>query len=113
MACGPLCSAFMMIITLWGLIFLGIVGVLFQQESVGLMADLPGEDAKNSVEVTTPAPQPGVTTESPEGQWEHHGRGELKDKYKKNAMNCWIAAGAHGVTFVLAFGRFMMVKNRL
>lgn len=38
---------------------------------------------------------------------------KIKSDYKDTSMNVWYAAAAHGVTFVLAFGRFMMVKNRL
>lgn len=87
--------------------------MLFQQESVGLIADLPGASAKSSAEGTTPAPQPGVTTELPTEHFKNQEQHEIESKFKDNAMNVWYAAAAHAVTFVLAVIRFMMVKNRL
>uniref|UniRef100_A0A914VDE7 Uncharacterized protein n=1 Tax=Plectus sambesii TaxID=2011161 RepID=A0A914VDE7_9BILA len=111
MVCGPLCSACMMFTCLWGAIFLGIVGLLFQQESVGLIADLPGGGAKdtNPDTVTTQAP----TTDGTARERVLQEQAKLRDDFKNTAMNVWIAAAAHAVTFVLAVGRFMMVKNRL
>ncbi|WKY03288.1 hypothetical protein Q1695_004771 [Nippostrongylus brasiliensis] len=46
MACGPKCMAFMMLMSIWGIIFLSILGGLYYNQSVGLFEDLPDEDKK-------------------------------------------------------------------
>ncbi|VDM55577.1 unnamed protein product [Angiostrongylus costaricensis] len=46
MVCGPKCMAFMIFMSIWGTIFLSIVGALYYNESVGLFEDMPKGDPK-------------------------------------------------------------------
>ncbi|KAK6043004.1 hypothetical protein COOONC_19491 [Cooperia oncophora] len=44
MACGPKCMAFLIFMSIWGIIFLAILGGLYYNQSVGLFEDIPDED---------------------------------------------------------------------
>ncbi|KIH49438.1 hypothetical protein ANCDUO_07117 [Ancylostoma duodenale] len=44
MACGLKCMAFLIFMSIWGIIFLSILGGLYYNQSVGLFENLPKED---------------------------------------------------------------------
>ncbi|KHJ94757.1 hypothetical protein OESDEN_05306 [Oesophagostomum dentatum] len=46
MACGPTCMGFLIFMSIWGIIFLSILGGLYYNQSVGLFQNLPAEDKK-------------------------------------------------------------------
>ncbi|KAK6752792.1 hypothetical protein RB195_003912 [Necator americanus] len=85
MACGPKCMAFLIFISLWGIIFLSILGGLYYNQSVGLFENLPGED-KNACSI---------------GDWDCRKK-HIVDLYHQNAYNCWIAAAGYAVVALLA-----------
>jgi len=101
MVCGPIYSVCVTITCLWGSIFLAILGVLFYTQSVGLFEDLPWPEIDRS----------NKTLE--DGYWKNVEIPKIEDMYHQNAMNSWIGAVAHLVTSVLAFIRFLTVKNRV
>ncbi|CAD5220758.1 unnamed protein product [Bursaphelenchus okinawaensis] len=74
--CGPKLSAFCMIMSVWGVIFLGLLGLFFYMNAVTLFPDLTVE--KLSVK-------------------------DVEDKYSEKAMQCWIAAGMYLVTLIVVF----------
>ncbi|WKY03286.1 hypothetical protein Q1695_004771 [Nippostrongylus brasiliensis] len=78
MACGPKCMAFMMLMSIWGIIFLSILGGLYYNQSVGLFEDLPDED-KKACNVA---------------DWDCRKK-EFVKLYQQNAYNCWVAAGGN------------------
>lgn len=79
--CGPKLSAFCMIISVWGVIFLGLLGVFFYLQAVTLFPDLHFEEEDN---IFT---NPNLVSE----------------KYEEKARQCWIAAGMYIVTLIIVF----------
>ncbi|CAI4224460.1 unnamed protein product [Auanema sp. JU1783] len=75
---GPTTSAFCMIMSVWGVVFLGLLGVFFYTQAVTLFPDLH------------------FTEENPS-------TGVIEAKYSEKATQCWIAAGMYGVTLILVF----------
>ncbi|KAK6752795.1 hypothetical protein RB195_003912 [Necator americanus] len=95
MACGPKCMAFLIFISLWGIIFLSILGGLYYNQSVGLFENLPGED-KNACSI---------------GDWDCRKK-HIVDLYHQNAYNCWIAAAGYAVVALLAGFRLCCIRGR-
>ncbi|KAL3077561.1 hypothetical protein niasHS_012267 [Heterodera schachtii] len=72
-------SAFCMIISMWGIVFLGLLGVFFYMHAVTLFPDLHlEEEAKLERQV-------------------------VEEKYEEKAKQCWIAAGMYVVTLIAVF----------
>uniref|UniRef100_A0A0N5C0F7 Ribonuclease kappa n=1 Tax=Strongyloides papillosus TaxID=174720 RepID=A0A0N5C0F7_STREA len=94
MVCGPSCSGFCAAISLWGIIFLAIVGGLFWNQSVGLFEDLP-DLSKNDW---------GKTSDEIDKI--------IIDNYQQAAKNCWIAMGISVAVFILSVLRFMQTIKR-
>ncbi|KAK7099570.1 ribonuclease kappa-like [Littorina saxatilis] len=88
--CGPLCSRYYMVLSVWAIVMLGLLGVFFWLRSPALFEDTPLKS-----------------------NWEHHNYTleYAKEKYEQNAMNCWIAAGIYVVLFVFSFIQYKM-NNR-
>ncbi|KAI6187169.1 hypothetical protein M3Y98_00213100 [Aphelenchoides besseyi] len=82
MVCGPKASATCALLSLWGIIFMAILGLLFQNHSVGLFEDLPELEA--------------LTT------------AEINKAYKENAMKCYIACGVYGGILIISAIRFFV-----
>ncbi|VDD89830.1 unnamed protein product [Enterobius vermicularis] len=82
MVCGPKCSGFLLFISLWGTLFLLVVGGLFYNESVGLLEDIPKETNKSA-------------------PWDVR-INDIKDLYHQNAYNSWVAAAINFAIFVLS-----------
>uniref|UniRef100_A0A914CP09 Ribonuclease kappa n=1 Tax=Acrobeloides nanus TaxID=290746 RepID=A0A914CP09_9BILA len=79
--CGPKLSAFCMIMSIWGVIFLGLLGVFFWVQAVTLFPDLHfTEDELKPFNINT-----------------------VEDKYSEKATQCWIAAGLYFVTLIVVF----------
>ncbi|KAI3411955.1 hypothetical protein GPALN_002011 [Globodera pallida] len=77
--CGPKLSAFCMIMSVWGIVFLGLLGVFFYMHAVNLFPDLHFEEgAKLEVQA-------------------------VEEKYEEKAKQCWIAAGMYVVTLIAVF----------
>uniref|UniRef100_A0A0N5A4A2 Ribonuclease kappa n=1 Tax=Parastrongyloides trichosuri TaxID=131310 RepID=A0A0N5A4A2_PARTI len=89
MVCGPGCSGFCAAISLWGIIFLAVLGGLFWNESVGLFEDLP-ELTTNDWGKSSAAIDDLIT-----------------QNYQQAAKNCWIAMAVSIAVFVLSVLRFM------
>ncbi|CAD6197117.1 unnamed protein product [Caenorhabditis auriculariae] len=77
---GPKMSAFCMIMSFWGVVFLGILGVFFYIQAVTLFPDLHFSD-ENAVPSTS----------------------DVDQKYSEKATQCWIAAGMYAVTLIVVF----------
>jgi len=77
--CGPVLSAFCMIMSVWGVIFLGLLGVFFYIEAVTLFPDLHFDETKV------------------------YSSAEAHQKYADKATQCWIAAGLYLVTLIGVF----------
>uniref|UniRef100_A0AC35FVL5 Ribonuclease kappa n=1 Tax=Panagrolaimus sp. PS1159 TaxID=55785 RepID=A0AC35FVL5_9BILA len=88
---GPVCTGLMLMVSIWGVIFLSIMGGLFQNESVGLLADLPEEEHKNI-------------------SWNERVV-NIKGLYKDNARNCWIAAGAYVIVLIYSATRMFFITR--
>ncbi|KAH7729466.1 Protein C46G7.1 [Aphelenchoides avenae] len=86
MVLGKQCTACLLATSVWGVIFLAVLGALYKGRSVGLLEDLP---------------------EVEEVEWDERVKA-LNDMYDKNAMNCWIACGAYGVIVVLTAVRLFV-----
>ncbi|KAK6184080.1 hypothetical protein SNE40_002198 [Patella caerulea] len=79
--CGPKLSAYCSILSVWGVVMLGFLGLFFQLRSPTLIEDIPLEEwAANN-----------------------HTFEYAKEKYQQTAMNCWIAAGIYVVLFFISF----------
>uniref|UniRef100_A0A914VH84 Ribonuclease kappa n=1 Tax=Plectus sambesii TaxID=2011161 RepID=A0A914VH84_9BILA len=80
--CGPKLSAFCMLISVWGVIFLGILGLFFYLNATTLFPDilLPEKEAHTKFE-----------------------RGEIVARFTEKATQCWIAAGLYLITLVAVF----------
>ncbi|KAI1725134.1 ribonuclease kappa-B [Ditylenchus destructor] len=73
-------SAFIAVLSLWGVIFMIILGALFKNESVGLLEDLP-------------------ELEREELTWDQR-KSKIQELYSAQAVNCWIVGGAYAVVFI-------------
>uniref|UniRef100_A0A914Q1S7 Ribonuclease kappa n=2 Tax=Panagrolaimus TaxID=55784 RepID=A0A914Q1S7_9BILA len=81
--CGPVLSTFCMIISVWGVVFLALLGLFFNLQAVTLFPDLHFEEHEEY-------------------------RTELvEEKYSLKAQQCWMAAGLYLATFV-----FVYIQNR-
>ncbi|KIH65297.1 hypothetical protein ANCDUO_04380 [Ancylostoma duodenale] len=74
-----------MVMSVWGVIFLGLLGVFFYLQAVTLFPDLH------------------FSEESKEGGHMAPTVEDIETKYSEKAMQCWIAAGMYGVTLILVF----------
>ncbi|KAI6221170.1 hypothetical protein M3Y95_01012300 [Aphelenchoides besseyi] len=79
--CGPKLSMFCMIMSIWGVIFLGLLGLFFYMNAVTLFPDL------------------GLSEEEEKGLQ----RDTIEQKYSEKATQCWTAAGMYLVTFIVVF----------
>ncbi|KAK4311897.1 hypothetical protein Pmani_016643 [Petrolisthes manimaculis] len=84
--CGYKCSLCMFVISLWGVIQLLIMGVLFYAEAPALLEDLPEEPASKTEEFMTIV---------------HRG-------YRDNAFNCFIASCLYLVTLGVSGWQFYL-----
>ncbi|KAK6113428.1 putative integral membrane protein [Brugia pahangi] len=81
--CGPKLSAFCMVMSVWGVFFLGLLGVFFYVQAVNLFPDLHFEqDEAGALPLTTAV---------------------IEDKYAEKATQCWVAAGMYLVTLIIVF----------
>ncbi|VDN59013.1 unnamed protein product [Dracunculus medinensis] len=78
--CGPKLSAFCMIMSVWGVIFLGLLGVFFYVQAVTLFPDLKFDEEHEVLSIP-----------------------EIEDKYSEKATQCWVAAGMYLVTLIVVF----------
>ncbi|KAL7071828.1 hypothetical protein ACQ4LE_008886 [Meloidogyne hapla] len=81
--CGPKLSAFCMIMSVWGAIFLGLLGVFFSLHAVTLFPDLHFDKEQESAIFN----EPDIVAE----------------KYDEKARQCWVAAGMYVVTLIIVF----------
>ncbi|TMS39477.1 hypothetical protein L596_005991 [Steinernema carpocapsae] len=88
--CGPALSAFCMLMSVWGVIFLGLLGVFFHVNAVTLFPDLHFKEE---------------TAEH--GQVPPMDPNEITNMYSDKATQCWIAAGLYLVTLIV-----VMWQNR-
>uniref|UniRef100_A0AC34GYB3 Ribonuclease kappa n=1 Tax=Panagrolaimus sp. ES5 TaxID=591445 RepID=A0AC34GYB3_9BILA len=77
--CGPKLSAFIMVMSAWGVIFLGLLGIFFYSQAVTLFPDLHFTEE----ELFSPS--------------------ATEQKYAEKATQCWIAAGLYLVTLIGVF----------
>ncbi|KAI1725096.1 ribonuclease kappa [Ditylenchus destructor] len=78
--CGPKLSAFCMVMSVWGVIFLGLLGVFFYIQAVTLFPDLHFHEHEDITRSET-----------------------IELKYQEKAVQCWIAAGMYIVTLIIVF----------
>ncbi|GMS99055.1 hypothetical protein PENTCL1PPCAC_21230, partial [Pristionchus entomophagus] len=78
--CGPKMSAFCMVMSVWGVVFLGLLGVFFYLQAVTLFPDLHFKDEMDA-----------LNNEAVEGA------------FGEKATQCWIAAGMYFVTLIVVF----------
>ncbi|KAI6175862.1 hypothetical protein M3Y97_00736000 [Aphelenchoides bicaudatus] len=83
---GPKCSGTLVFLSIWGIIFMGILGALYKNKSVGLFEDLPGI-----------------------GDMKVMDHAKINKLYDDNAMKCWIGCGVYAVVLVASGIRFYMV----
>ncbi|KAK0399768.1 hypothetical protein QR680_003206 [Steinernema hermaphroditum] len=97
--CGPKCTCFIFLISVWGVCFLTIVGGLFYNHSVGLLEDLP-EEGRHVAKLY-----------NDDSKWPERVK-KIDELYEQNAYNAWIAAAIHlGIAVVCAF-RFCCLRLR-
>uniref|UniRef100_A0A914CEQ5 Uncharacterized protein n=1 Tax=Acrobeloides nanus TaxID=290746 RepID=A0A914CEQ5_9BILA len=103
---GPKCSGCMAAISLWGIIFMAIVGGLFWNHSVGLIDDLPGETDNDILECYKrhAANDPDKDIDGLHC-WAERAK-KIEKLYEQNAKNCWIASGAFVVVFIFSVIKF-------
>ncbi|XP_014679246.1 PREDICTED: ribonuclease kappa-B-like [Priapulus caudatus] len=82
--CGPKLSICCTLTSLWGIIMLSILGVLFYVRSPNLVEDLPIK----------------------EEDFEDYDK--VIEAYHTNAYNCWIAAGLYVVTLAFSAVQFKL-----
>ncbi|CAJ0603290.1 unnamed protein product [Cylicocyclus nassatus] len=97
MACGPKCMAFLIFMSIWGIIFLSILGGLYYNQSVGLFENLPDEDLK--------------ACNGNKMDWECRKK-HLVDLYNQNAYNCWAAALGYVALALVAGLRLCCLRCR-
>uniref|UniRef100_A0A7E4V8Y5 Ribonuclease kappa n=1 Tax=Panagrellus redivivus TaxID=6233 RepID=A0A7E4V8Y5_PANRE len=91
---GPICTGLLLMISVWGIFFLGGVGGLFYNQSMGLMADLPPE-----------------SDEEKRADWSERVP-KIEQLYRDNGRNCLIAAAAYVVVFLYSAVRmFFIARN--
>uniref|UniRef100_A0A6M2DE88 Putative ribonuclease salivary secreted ribonuclease corethrella appendiculata n=1 Tax=Xenopsylla cheopis TaxID=163159 RepID=A0A6M2DE88_XENCH len=83
--CGPKLSLCGLIISVWGIIQLGLMGVFYYIKSVALIEDLPLEEHYHS-----PA--------------DFYAAADMA--FTQNAYNCWIAACLYILTLVISAQQF-------
>lgn len=76
------------------------MGFLFHNESVGLLADIPKEKVAKENGTVENANSTILWAERVE---------LIKDQYKDNAKNCWIACGAYVIVFAYSAIRMFMI----
>uniref|UniRef100_A0AC34QVA6 Ribonuclease kappa n=1 Tax=Panagrolaimus sp. JU765 TaxID=591449 RepID=A0AC34QVA6_9BILA len=79
--CGPKLSAFCMMISIWGVLFLGLLGIFFYSQAVTLFPELPFRE-RDEKEFSASV---------------------VEQKYSEKAIQCWIASGMYLVTLILVF----------
>ncbi|KAG7175519.1 ribonuclease kappa-B-like [Homarus americanus] len=98
--CGPKCSLCCTLISAWGIVQLGIMGILFWVRSPAFIEDLKIDDS-----IMHPA------------EVDIHGNAKryleaMDDSFHTIALNCWIAALLYIVTLFLS-GWQLWVNNRI
>ncbi|XP_060528188.1 ribonuclease kappa-B [Cylas formicarius] len=88
--CGPKLSLCGLIISVWGIIQLGLMGVFYYVEAVALAEDVPEVSSYKSID--------DFYTKMTNG-------------YQQNAYNCWIAALLYLITLAVSAHQFWM-NNR-
>ncbi|KAE9553520.1 hypothetical protein FO519_003269 [Halicephalobus sp. NKZ332] len=89
---GPMFTGFLLMISIWGVLFLGVLGFLYNNYSVGLIEDLPEEEK-------------GVA------DWSERFN-NIKKLYEDNAKNCWYACGGYVILLLYSGLRmFMIVRS--
>ncbi|KAH7729367.1 Protein F49C12.12 [Aphelenchoides avenae] len=68
-----------MVMSVWGIVFLGLLGVFFYINAVTLFPDLHFTENETLTKQT------------------------VEDKYQEKAVQCWIAAGMYVVTLIIVF----------
>ena len=81
--CGPKMSLFCMVISGWGILFLGLLGIFFYLESGILIEDLTLDEQHFDTKAEF--------------------MGQVHEDYRSNAVNCWIASALYVVTLIGAF----------
>uniref|UniRef100_A0A1I8A1S3 Transmembrane protein n=2 Tax=Steinernema glaseri TaxID=37863 RepID=A0A1I8A1S3_9BILA len=89
--CGPSLSAFCMLMSVWGVIFLGLLGVFFSVNAVSLFPDLHFKEEVVDDHGRVPPMDPA----------------DIRSVYSDKASQCWIAAGLYLVTLIV-----VMWQNR-
>ncbi|KAF2358474.1 hypothetical protein FHG87_010767 [Trinorchestia longiramus] len=79
--CGPKCSLYCAAISAWGIVQLGIMGILFFVESPAFLEDL-------YIPEDTEEPVPYIEA--------------MEKSFSQIATNCWIAMGLYLVTLVVS-----------
>ncbi|CAJ0560207.1 unnamed protein product, partial [Mesorhabditis spiculigera] len=90
---GWKCSGCIFGTSLWGVIFLAVLGGLYYNESIGLLEDIPEEEKEAIIH----------------NDWRTQRVPDIKDKFRQNAYNAWIAAGAYGGLMVVS-GIWMVIS---
>ncbi|XP_018325196.1 ribonuclease kappa-B [Agrilus planipennis] len=85
--CGPKLSLCGILLSIWGIVQLGIMGVLYHFHAVAFAEDLPGD---HEAEVTNL----------------EEFYSEVEKGYTQNAQNCWIAACLYLVTLAFSAHQF-------
>ncbi|ELU15414.1 hypothetical protein CAPTEDRAFT_224567 [Capitella teleta] len=81
--CGPKLSLCCLIISVWGVVMLGLLGVFFRIQSPALAEDIPiNKD------------------EWAQTQYQYS---YIVEKYNQNSTNCFVAAGAYVGVFAISF----------
>ncbi|VDO95064.1 unnamed protein product [Heligmosomoides polygyrus] len=88
---------FSMVMSVWGVIFLGLLGVFFYLQAVTLFPDLHfSEESKEPTLDVMFLLVPGKMVLTFAFRM-------IESKYSEKAQQCWIAAGLYGVTLILVF----------
>lgn len=89
--CGPNLSSFGLCLSVWGIIQLGITGVLFHTRSVALIHDvLLNKEYQTSNQLIN----------------------DINIKYDASALNCWIAALMYVATLCISAQQFWSQQNK-
>ncbi|CAI5449455.1 unnamed protein product [Caenorhabditis angaria] len=92
---GPFCTGIFLFLAIWGAIFMGVLGGLYYNNSVGLFEDLPAEDSKLETKDWATVRVPAI-----------------EKLYQQNAYNCWVAAAVYiGFTVVLSLRACCLAKR--
>ncbi|VDM51781.1 unnamed protein product [Angiostrongylus costaricensis] len=112
-------QCFSMVMSIWGVIFLGLLGVFFYVQAVTLFPDLHfSEETKDGGHVAPSVEYVYLSYLLFEIKFRKIQRRsvgrcvplnnscsfrDIETKYSEKAMQCWIAAGMYGVTLILVF----------